>query len=95
MGMVADALVYDETYQRKQKLMQQKQVETWTQGIKLGGDAVLSGLREGAQGLFYKPLQGAMDQGAWGAAKGMGHGLLGAVAKPLSGEAALSQEDDV
>jgi vacuolar protein sorting-associated protein 13A/C len=56
-----------------------------SQGFKVGRNAVASGLIEGAQGLFYKPIHGAMDQGAKGFIKGVGHGLLGAVAKPLSG----------
>jgi len=92
MGMVADALVYDETYHYKQKVTQQTQVETINRGMSVGMEALAAGVREGAKGVIYKPIQGAMDQGARGFVKGIGHGLLGAVAKPLSGVATLASK---
>lgn len=51
----------------------------------MGLQALGSGVFDGASGVFSKPLHGAMDEGAFGLVKGIGHGLLGAVAKPISG----------
>jgi len=92
VGMAADALVYDHTYHYQQKVRQQTQVETARKGISVGLQALEAGVREGAKGVIYQPIKGAMDQGAFGLVKGIGHGLLGVVAKPLSGVATLASK---
>jgi vacuolar protein sorting-associated protein 13A/C len=55
----------------------------------MGVKALGVGFREGATGVLSKPLQGAMDDGARGFVKGLGRGLLGVAAKPISGVASL------
>lgn len=82
----------DDTYHYKQKLTQQTQVKSTKRGVLVGVEALGAGFREGAKGVLLKPLQGAMDQGAKGFVKGVGHGLLGAVAQPLSGVATLASK---
>ena len=49
-------------------------------------------LLEGGKGVFYNPVAGAMDDGAKGFVKGLGTGLVGIVAKPLSGVAAFASK---
>ena len=61
-------------------------------GLGVGFEALGSGIRQGAKGVLFKPLQGAMDEGAKGFVKGVGHGLLGAALQPLSGIATLASK---
>ena len=54
-------------------------------GIKGGGDLVVSGFTSGLKGLIYQPLAGAQSSGAKGFVKGLGLGVAGAVVKPTLG----------
>jgi hypothetical protein len=70
---------------------EQKQPER-QRGV-LGGIKQLgTGLRDGLTGTVMKPIDGAKRQGAWGLVKGLGSGVVGIVAKPLSGVLGLVAE---
>lgn len=88
----ADALVVDDSYHLQRNILRQTQVKSAKKGLMMGVEALGSGIREGAKGVLLKPLHGAMDEGAQGFAKGVVHGLVGAVAMPLSGAATLASK---
>lgn len=92
VGQVADSLVYDSNYQLRQKMTRQTRVDTTSRGVSVGLKALGQGFKDGAKGVIFKPVSGALDQGARGFFKGIGHGLVGAVAKPLSGFATLASK---
>jgi hypothetical protein len=55
------------------------------QGMLEGAGSIGQSVLRGFKGLISQPVQGAKKQGAVGAVKGIGKGLLGAVASPMSG----------
>ena len=54
-------------------------------------DIVMKGVLGGVMGVFTKPVQGAKSGGFAGFAKGVGQGLVGAVASPLIGIGSAAQ----
>eukprot|EP00164_Ancoracysta_twista_P002864 GFYU01003814.1.p1 GENE.GFYU01003814.1~~GFYU01003814.1.p1 ORF type:complete len:819 (-),score=269.28 GFYU01003814.1:92-2548(-) len=55
------------------------------EGLMIGTGAALEETVGGITGIFSKPIEGAKAGGVKGAAKGVGEGLVGAVAGPLKG----------
>jgi len=89
VGDAAGELAFDEAFALRRREQQQESAENTGVGLVMGLEAVMGGVVEGATGVLSKPLQGALDDGAKGFVKGLGRGLLGAAAKPLSGVASL------
>ena len=58
----------------------------------MGLEALSEGIIDGVTGVFEQPVRGALDGGAAGFARGVGRGLVGAVAKPMSGLAGLASK---
>ncbi|KAI8450966.1 hypothetical protein BY996DRAFT_6432303 [Phakopsora pachyrhizi] len=54
-------------------------------GFATGASAFIDSLASGVQGVAMKPIEGAENEGAVGFFKGLGKGLVGAVAKPAVG----------
>jgi hypothetical protein len=52
-------------------------------GIAQGGQNIAGGVYEGLSGIFTMPGKGAKNAGVGGFVKGLGHGLVGAVVKPV------------
>ncbi|KAK9834254.1 hypothetical protein WJX81_000411 [Elliptochloris bilobata] len=55
------------------------------EGLVEGGEALAQGFLRGVTGLVQRPLQGAAQAGVGGFVKGVGKGLLGVAAQPMSG----------
>ncbi|XP_026446363.1 vacuolar protein sorting-associated protein 13C-like [Papaver somniferum] len=53
--------------------------------IREGGGALAKGLFRGVAGILTKPLEGAKSSGVEGFVQGVGKGLIGAAAQPVSG----------
>lgn len=58
----------------------------------MGLEALGEGILDGVTGVLEQPLRGALDGGALGFARGVGRGLVGAVAKPMAGLAGLASK---
>jgi vacuolar protein sorting-associated protein 13A/C len=55
------------------------------EGLLRGGEAVLTGIFDGASGIFTQPVKGAKKEGGFGFVKGIGKGLIGIPMKPVGG----------
>ncbi|OMO58553.1 hypothetical protein COLO4_34529 [Corchorus olitorius] len=64
---------------------QEKGVEDLGDVIREGGGALAKGLFRGVTGILTKPLEGAKSSGVEGFVQGVGKGLIGAAAQPVSG----------
>lgn len=53
--------------------------------IREGGGALAKGLFRGVTGILTKPLEGAKASGVEGFVQGIGKGIIGAAAQPVSG----------
>lgn len=53
--------------------------------IREGGGALAKGFFRGVTGILTKPLEGAKSSGVEGFVQGVGKGLIGAAAQPVSG----------
>lgn len=53
--------------------------------IREGGGAFAKGLFRGVTGILTKPLEGAKSSGVEGFVQGVGKGIIGAAAQPVSG----------
>ena len=62
-----------------------KGVEDLGDVIREGGGALAKGLFRGVTGILTKPLEGAKSSGVEGFVQGVGKGLIGAAAQPVSG----------
>lgn len=62
-----------------------KSVEDFGDIIREGGGAVAKGLFRGVTGMLTKPLEGAKSAGVEGFVQGVGKGIIGAAAQPVSG----------
>lgn len=62
-----------------------KGVEDFGDVIREGGGAFAKGLFRGVTGILTKPLEGAKASGVEGFVQGVGKGLIGAAAQPVSG----------
>ncbi|XP_019410461.1 PREDICTED: vacuolar protein sorting-associated protein 13A isoform X1 [Crocodylus porosus] len=79
------AITMDEDYQHKRREAMNKQPTGLKEGITRGGKGLVSGFVSGITGIVTKPIRGAQKEGAAGFFKGVGKGLVGAVARPTGG----------
>lgn len=79
------AITMDEDYQQKRREAMNKQPAGLREGITRGGKGLVSGFVSGITGIVTKPIKGAQKEGATGFFKGVGKGLVGAVARPTGG----------
>ncbi|XP_029017431.1 vacuolar protein sorting-associated protein 13A isoform X2 [Betta splendens] len=79
------AITMDEEYQQKRREAMNKQPSGLREGLTRGGKGLVSGFLSGITGIVTKPIKGAQKEGAAGFFKGMGKGLVGAVARPTGG----------
>uniref|UniRef100_A0A8C3CU79 Vacuolar protein sorting 13 homolog A n=1 Tax=Cairina moschata TaxID=8855 RepID=A0A8C3CU79_CAIMO len=77
------AITMDEDYQQKRREAMNKQPTGLREGITRGGKGL--GFVSGITGIVTKPIRGAQKEGAAGFFKGVGKGLVGAVARPTGG----------
>ncbi|XP_074301933.1 uncharacterized protein LOC141633346 isoform X1 [Silene latifolia] len=63
----------------------QEKVEDFGDVIREGGGALAKGLFRGVTGILTKPLEGAKTSGVEGFVQGVGKGIIGAAAQPVSG----------
>ncbi|KAJ3603606.1 hypothetical protein NHX12_028351 [Muraenolepis orangiensis] len=75
------AITMDEEYQQKRREAMNKQPSGLKEGLARGGKGLVSGFVSGITGIVTKPIKGAQKEGAAGFFKGMGKGLVGAVAR--------------
>ncbi|KAM4616365.1 intermembrane lipid transfer protein VPS13A [Polymixia lowei] len=79
------AITMDEEYQQKRRETMNKQPSGLREGLARGGKGLVSGFVSGITGIVTKPIKGAQKEGAAGFFKGVGKGLVGAVARPTGG----------
>ncbi|XP_061671891.1 vacuolar protein sorting-associated protein 13A isoform X2 [Syngnathoides biaculeatus] len=79
------AMTMDEEYQQKRREAMNKQPSSLREGLTRGGKGLVSGFVSGITGIVTKPIEGAQKEGAAGFFKGVGKGLVGAVARPTGG----------
>ncbi|KAM9858498.1 intermembrane lipid transfer protein VPS13A [Aulostomus maculatus] len=79
------AITMDEEYQQKRREAMNKQPSGLREGLTRGGKGLVSGFLSGITGIVTKPIKGAQKEGAAGFFKGVGKGLVGAVARPTGG----------
>ncbi|KAG7223425.1 hypothetical protein INR49_015528, partial [Caranx melampygus] len=79
------AITMDEEYQQKRREAMNKQPSGLKEGLTRGGKGLVSGFVSGITGIVTKPIKGAQREGAAGFFKGVGKGLVGAVARPTGG----------
>ncbi|XP_051924393.1 vacuolar protein sorting-associated protein 13A isoform X1 [Hippocampus zosterae] len=79
------AITMDEEYQQKRREAMNKQPSSLREGLTRGGKGLVSGFVSGITGIVTKPIKGAQKEGAAGFFKGVGKGLVGAVARPTGG----------
>ncbi|KAM3611748.1 uncharacterized protein V6R79_023535 [Siganus canaliculatus] len=79
------AITMDEEYQQKRREAMNKQPSGLKEGLARGGKGLVSGFVSGITGIVTKPIKGAQKEGAAGFFKGVGKGLVGAVARPTGG----------
>ncbi|KAJ0067962.1 hypothetical protein NL108_014076, partial [Boleophthalmus pectinirostris] len=79
------AITMDEEYQQKRREAMNKQPSGLREGLARGGKGLVSGFVSGITGIVTKPIKGAQKEGAAGFFKGVGKGLVGAVARPTGG----------
>lgn len=66
-------------------LQDSKGVEDFGDVIRDGGGALAKGIFRGVTGILTKPIEGAKSSGVEGFVQGVGKGLIGAAAQPVSG----------
>ncbi|XP_023200047.1 vacuolar protein sorting-associated protein 13A isoform X2 [Xiphophorus maculatus] len=79
------AITMDEEYQQKRREAMNKQPTGLKDGLARGGKGLVSGFVSGITGIVTKPIKGAQKEGAAGFFKGVGKGLVGAIARPTGG----------
>ncbi|XP_047447117.1 vacuolar protein sorting-associated protein 13A isoform X3 [Mugil cephalus] len=79
------AITMDEEYQQKRREAMNRQPSGLREGLTRGGKGLVSGFVSGITGIVTKPVKGAQKDGAAGFFKGVGKGLVGAVARPTGG----------
>uniref|UniRef100_A0A4W5L2E6 Vacuolar protein sorting 13 homolog A n=1 Tax=Hucho hucho TaxID=62062 RepID=A0A4W5L2E6_9TELE len=79
------AMTMDEEYQQKRREAMNKQPSGLREGLTRGGKGLVSGFVSGITGIVTKPIRGAQKEGTAGFFKGVGKGLVGAVARPTGG----------
>ncbi|XP_068165987.1 intermembrane lipid transfer protein VPS13A [Antennarius striatus] len=79
------AITMDEEYQQKRRETMNRQPSGLKEGLTRGGKGLVSGFVSGITGIVTKPIKGAQKEGAAGFFKGVGKGLVGAIARPTGG----------
>ncbi|KAG9446693.1 hypothetical protein H6P81_012821 [Aristolochia fimbriata] len=79
------ALSMDKKFIQSRQRQENKGVEDIGDVIREGGGALAKGLFRGVTGILTKPLEGAKSSGVEGFVQGVGKGLIGAAAQPVSG----------
>ncbi|XP_063105632.1 intermembrane lipid transfer protein VPS13A isoform X3 [Cavia porcellus] len=79
------AITMDEDYQQQRREAMNRQPTGLREGLTRGGKGLVSGFVSGITGIVTKPIKGAQKEGAAGFFKGVGKGLVGAVARPTGG----------
>ncbi|KAL0388925.1 UNVERIFIED_CONTAM: Vacuolar protein sorting-associated protein 13C [Sesamum radiatum] len=79
------ALSMDKKFIQSRQRQDNKGVEDFGDVIREGGGAFAKGLFRGVTGILTKPLEGAKASGVEGFVQGVGKGLIGAAAQPVSG----------
>jgi len=83
-GQVAK-LSMDSEFNELRDQQRKQDVSNLKEGFRDGGEAFAKGLIWGVTGLVRRPMQGAQEGGAAGLLQGLGAGMVGAFAQPLSG----------
>lgn len=79
------ALSMDKKFIQNRQRQENKGVEDIGDVIREGGGALAKGLFRGVTGILTKPLEGAKSSGVEGFVQGVGKGIIGAAAQPVSG----------
>ncbi|KAL3812236.1 hypothetical protein ACJIZ3_013504 [Penstemon smallii] len=79
------ALSMDKKFIQSRQRQENKGIEDFGDVIREGGSAFAKGLFRGVTGILTKPLEGAKASGVEGFVQGVGKGLIGAAAQPVSG----------
>ncbi|KAH8501006.1 hypothetical protein H0E87_016007 [Populus deltoides] len=79
------ALSMDKKFIQSRQRQENKGVEALGDVIREGGGALAKGLFRGVTGILTKPLEGAKNSGVEGFVQGVGKGIIGAAAQPVSG----------
>ncbi|XP_065863891.1 uncharacterized protein [Euphorbia lathyris] len=79
------ALSMDKKFIQGRQRQDNKGVEDLGDVIREGGGALAKGLFRGVTGILTKPLEGAKSSGVEGFVQGVGKGIIGAAAQPVSG----------
>ncbi|KAM1215633.1 hypothetical protein ACFX13_012262 [Malus domestica] len=79
------ALSFDKKFIQSRQRKESKGVEDFGDVLREGGGALAKGLFRGVTGILTKPLEGAKNSGVEGFVQGVGKGLIGAAAQPVSG----------
>ncbi|KAI5381825.1 hypothetical protein KIW84_040789 [Lathyrus oleraceus] len=79
------ALSMDKKFIQSRQRQENKGVEDFGDVIREGGGAFAKGLFRGVTGILTKPLEGAKTSGVEGFVQGVGKGIIGAAAQPVSG----------
>ncbi|XP_062178337.1 uncharacterized protein LOC133883124 isoform X2 [Alnus glutinosa] len=79
------ALSMDKKFIQSRQKQENKGVEDLGDVIREGGGAFAKGLFRGVTGILTKPLEGAKTSGVEGFVQGVGKGIIGAAAQPVSG----------
>lgn len=79
------ALSMDKKFIQSRQRQEKKGVEDFGDVIREGGGALAKGLFRGVTGILTKPLEGAKTSGVEGFVQGVGRGIIGAAAQPVSG----------
>ncbi|KAK7363427.1 hypothetical protein VNO77_05570 [Canavalia gladiata] len=79
------ALSMDKKFIQSRQRQESKGVEDFGDVLREGGGALAKGLFRGVTGILTKPLEGAKSSGVEGFVQGVGKGIIGAAAQPVSG----------
>lgn len=79
------SLSMDKKFIQSRQRQENKGVEDLGDVIREGGGALAKGLFRGVTGILTKPLEGAKTSGVEGFVQGVGKGIIGAAAQPVSG----------
>uniref|UniRef100_A0A175YPS3 Uncharacterized protein n=1 Tax=Daucus carota subsp. sativus TaxID=79200 RepID=A0A175YPS3_DAUCS len=79
------ALSMDKKFIQNRQKQDNKGVEDFGDVIREGGGALAKGFFRGFTGILTKPLEGAKASGMEGFVQGVGKGIIGAAAQPVSG----------
>ncbi|XP_022721975.1 uncharacterized protein LOC111279261 isoform X3 [Durio zibethinus] len=79
------ALSMDKKFIQSRQRQENKGVDDLGDVIREGGGALAKGLFRGVTGILTKPLEGAKTSGVEGFVQGVGKGIIGAAAQPVSG----------